>query len=741
MQDPPTEVRCISVRPYTSQERDHEIRMVYRFPKRRNTLVIYPAAVGNTDALISFLWRWQSEPFLLSVVYLAIGAAVLCISFLFLRFGTKSNFQILFWSGCFLSVIGLWIFGESNFTGLLLKQPMMLYFVAFMAFQTCAIPFLKVCRLTILFHKSKWLDILDKAAVVYPCGRLIFQITGICPFYQMLSVTHIFLISILTAVIAMTLYEYIVYKNTKAIRHLLVLGVLAAAILLELLNYHRQILFQSSAFFAFGMYAFFIVFNYSGLLFIHDIAQIRHREKELEHEVQLMKLQQKEDQEWRNIIQKQESDARRMRHDLQHQFLKIRGIAMQEKSARIVQCIDAWLRSVPTGMQRFCDNSTVNLVVSYHHSCCEDRNIRLETYLTVPEHMEDVTDSELCAIFGNLLENAYEACCRKKTGERFIRIASILRDDRLIITMENSSDGKTRQINGRFISSKTGEIGIGLEEAFLSLDGEEWDDFILHGDAGAGVSSAVKAYRIQEKEKIPACASAITDSKGKALFDVADSYGIYLLFQSGRRPETTAVKYTGISPVLVFVPLLQSGPDGKSGQWVIHQTLYPKMLENTGTSVRIRKRAMDPEGNLTETKVIGAGLQILDEQGRIAESWTTTDVDHDTNPLKPGRYTLREYQVPEGYILAEDISFRILPDGRIESEASESSEAVLVMADPVKQQVTAMQTTPPTLQQPDKTPEVVSTGDRMNAGLWALITIAAACAVVTVMMRRKRRDT
>ena len=80
----------------------------------------------------------------------------------------------------------------------------------------------------------------------------------------------------------------------------------------------------------------------------------------------------------------------------------------------------------------------------------------------MPEHMRGVSDSELCAVFGNLLENAFEACSRQKTGSRFIRIASMVRNDMLIISMDNSYGEKIRRVNGEYISSKRDDVGTGL---------------------------------------------------------------------------------------------------------------------------------------------------------------------------------------------------------------------------------------------------------------------------------------
>ena len=82
--------------------------------------------------------------------------------------------------------------------------------------------------------------------------------------------------------------------------------------------------------------------------------------------------------------------------------------------------------------------------------------------LVVPAKTEQLTDAELCVIFGNLLENALEACGRMTEGRRFLRLSSDVHLGTLTITMDNSFDGQVKQENGRYRSSKRDDFGVGL---------------------------------------------------------------------------------------------------------------------------------------------------------------------------------------------------------------------------------------------------------------------------------------
>lgn len=82
--------------------------------------------------------------------------------------------------------------------------------------------------------------------------------------------------------------------------------------------------------------------------------------------------------------------------------------------------------------------------------------------LVVSAKTEQVTDAELCVIFGNLLENALEACGRMTEGRKFLRLSSTVHLGTLIITMDNSFDGRVKQEDGKFRSSKRDDFGVGL---------------------------------------------------------------------------------------------------------------------------------------------------------------------------------------------------------------------------------------------------------------------------------------
>ena len=85
-----------------------------------------------------------------------------------------------------------------------------------------------------------------------------------------------------------------------------------------------------------------------------------------------------------------------------------------------------------------------------------------------------------------------------------------------------------------------------------------------------------------------------------------------------------------------------------------------QMLDDV-TKVEISKTDM------TDSKEVpGAKLTILDKDGKVVESWVSDKDPHMVEKLPVGTYTLREEQAPDGYLVAEEVSFEVKDTGEIQ---------------------------------------------------------------------------
>ena len=141
------------------------------------------------------------------------------------------------------------------------------------------------------------------------------------------------------------------------------------------------------------------------------------------------------------------------------------------------------------------------------------------------------------------------------------------------------------------------------------------------------------------------------------------------------------------------------------------------MVDDT-TKVKISKQDMT-----TGKELPGAKLQVLDENGKVVEEWTSTNKPHyiEAKLTAGKKYTLREVIAPNGYEKATDISFTVDEKG---------TATQVVMKDELKPNTPP---TPPT--PPDNPPQTGYVGNSLPIGI--LLGAVVMCVVAMIFARKK----
>lgn len=169
-------------------------------------------------------------------------------------------------------------------------------------------------------------------------------------------------------------------------------------------------------------------------------------------------------------------ETKRVRHDLKHHFAAIQVFLLQKEYDKLSEYIQKEIEFVPNEEKViFCENITVNAILSYYYKKAKNINSRMEVKASIPDRLR-LEDTELWVIFGNLLENAIEGCERVRDKERKIKVTIYYKDTTLFILVDNvvNEEFIKKSPNG-FISSKNSDVhGVGIESIrFLAkkLDG------------------------------------------------------------------------------------------------------------------------------------------------------------------------------------------------------------------------------------------------------------------------------
>lgn len=104
---------------------------------------------------------------------------------------------------------------------------------------------------------------------------------------------------------------------------------------------------------------------------------------------------------------------------------------------------------------RFCGNDTVNLICSSFMEKAKERKIQLAIQARLPEVLS-ISDTELCAILSNALENALNAVANLNASEKWIELYCNTKRNKLLIEIKNPYAGSITMKDGLPVASDAG---------------------------------------------------------------------------------------------------------------------------------------------------------------------------------------------------------------------------------------------------------------------------------------------
>lgn len=168
------------------------------------------------------------------------------------------------------------------------------------------------------------------------------------------------------------------------------------------------------------------------------------------------------EEQYRRIHENIESN-RRMRHDLRHHLVTLRGFLSVGDLEKAEEYLRQYIsQSEDYALVKLCDHPVINMLVSYYQGTAKEKNIAFHIHINIP-HKISLFDSDSSVLIGNLLENAIEAVNHAQGEYRYVTLNIICSGKMLVITVDNGFDGKTNKPDGQYLSIKENHIGIGLE--------------------------------------------------------------------------------------------------------------------------------------------------------------------------------------------------------------------------------------------------------------------------------------
>ena len=182
----------------------------------------------------------------------------------------------------------------------------------------------------------------------------------------------------------------------------------------------------------------------------------------------------------RDEVQNIYQTMRAWRHDYHNHMQAIKALLSMGKKEELSEYLDNLekdLDSIDIAIRT--GNVGLDAILSSKVSIARKNNIEVNCTAKVSQDLT-VSDVHLCAIVGNLMDNAIEACekMKKETpdAKRFIRVYIGLFKSQLYISVINSTKERKRRRVSELVTSKLGEHGFGLRR--IDKITEKYDGYV-----------------------------------------------------------------------------------------------------------------------------------------------------------------------------------------------------------------------------------------------------------------------
>ncbi len=189
------------------------------------------------------------------------------------------------------------------------------------------------------------------------------------------------------------------------------------------------------------------------------MASSLNRNDQLRRENQFLSMQQARYDNLRTAIEQ----TREARHDMRHHFNILQNLAAQGKWESLKKYLSDVQGSIPDAELGLCNNEVVDSVASHFVLLYRKHDIPLTLTLSLPCEIP-VPEIDLCLVLSNLLENAMEASLKTAPERRHVKATAHLHSAHMVLlSVENTYDGKIQEKDGVFQSTKRKGEGVGLQ--------------------------------------------------------------------------------------------------------------------------------------------------------------------------------------------------------------------------------------------------------------------------------------
>jgi len=164
-------------------------------------------------------------------------------------------------------------------------------------------------------------------------------------------------------------------------------------------------------------------------------------------------------------LSEQMNEIRSIKHDIRHFISVTKSLSDERRYDKLKQFLNEYAEKIETDqLPVFCENIIANSILGYYYLKAKKDGILFHCTCSIPKKLS-MSDTDLCVVLGNALENAIEACGNLDNSKmRFISMEARTMNGQMLMKIENSYNGCLKVKDDSYISTKNGEFrGIGMK--------------------------------------------------------------------------------------------------------------------------------------------------------------------------------------------------------------------------------------------------------------------------------------
>ena len=179
---------------------------------------------------------------------------------------------------------------------------------------------------------------------------------------------------------------------------------------------------------------------------------------ELQQSLDMMQMVEKQYQQTRRYL----NETSNVRHDFRQHILVIEEYLQSGEYDKLKEYIAPIYEDVNRSHNVICSNQAVDAIANHYDEVAKSKEVTIYWSIKTAETLP-IKESDMCAVIGNLVENAIQAATTLKGDDRIVNVrVGVLQEETLAIAVENAYRGTlTLDKNGLPISDKPNH-GIGL---------------------------------------------------------------------------------------------------------------------------------------------------------------------------------------------------------------------------------------------------------------------------------------